>query len=129
MSLIFVLPVCCLAYFLFEYYLRNKGELSVVTSENQLKRWKIWTALVCAVIGAILCILWLAIIWGPENSLTFIIKILFIILLLPFILLLVIAFAFLNALGSAVKAGGSSTKAITKTVTDVFKEEQPTKKV
>ena len=124
-SIIFILPVGIISHKLFKYYFRNREFISKAISDDQLRKWKVSLSITGAVICIALAMLWLAIVWVPDNQLPFIVKLFFYILLLPFIIALVISVAFINSLGSAVEAGGGSTRSIIKNVIDACKDEPP----
>ncbi len=123
LSIIFILPFGVISYKLFKYYFRNREIISKVTSDDQLRKWKVALSIIGAIICVALAFLWLAMVWVPDDQLPLIVKLLFYILLLPFILALVISLAFINALGSAVEAGGGSTRTILKNIAGAIKDE------
>mgnify|MGYP000870064414 CR=1 FL=1 len=81
LSIIFILPFGVISYKLFKYYFRNREIISKVTSDDQLRKWKVALSIIGAIICVALAFLWLAMVWVPDDQLPLIVKLLFYILL------------------------------------------------
>ncbi len=110
-SLFYILPLGGVAYSLYKFRNKQKDIMKVLT-EDHPKRKSISIKMNLSLIGAfaatILCILWICLIWIPNIEFPYFIRIVFIVLMVPFL----ICGALIGGLGKAVEAGAGSATGI-----------------